>query len=514
MDRRIASSDVALLLTIFLLTLAGLMSAQDTLSAASETPSSLSGGAATAKPLVSSNQKQTDNKATEVAANLAVTPVAPGPHVLPAAESVEGENEIWKWYAQSTLVVQGYPGLHAKYSGPNSLPTRGEVRETTSMDVYGGFRLWNRAEGHFDVLTWQGFGLNDTLGIEAFPNGEAYKAGTPFPRLNVARLFVRQTINLDGRAGQELLSGDQLTLAGKQNVSRLTFTIGRFSLKDIFDNNAYANDPRKQFMNWALMANAAWDYPSDALGYTTGAAAELNQPNWALRYGFFQIDRLRNAWTSEDHLFTWPAYRGAGDGAFWRSWGMSSELERRYRTNAHPGTIRFLTYLNRGRFGSYQSALSVPGADISQTRAYRGKYGVGLNWEQEITRNIGLFSRLGWNDGRSEAWMFTDINHSASLGISVKGEAWRRREDTFGVAGVGSGISRVNQEFLAAGGTGILAGDGALNYGKEKLLETYYDFRVSRMLHAAVDYQFIDDPAFNRARGPVTVFGTRLHWEF
>src|SRR5262249_3126720 len=147
-------------------------------------------------------------------------------------------------------------------SGINSLPTQGEARETISMDLYGGFRLWNGAEAHFDLLTWQGFGLNDTLGIEAFPNGEAYKAGTTLPRSNIARLFIRQTIGL-GSQGEDFVHGDQLTLAGKEDISRLTVTVGRFSLKDIFNNNAYANDPRKQFMNWALMANAAWNYPSD-----------------------------------------------------------------------------------------------------------------------------------------------------------------------------------------------------------------------------------------------------------
>jgi len=511
MDCKIVSCSSALL-GILLFTLTGLLRAQDRESAPTE--QSISWGTGTGELKLSNELKPTDTGATEISGNLARTSPPPGSYLPPAmTESGEGARQSWDWHAQSTVIVQGYPGLHASYSGFNSLPTHGEARETISLDVYSGFRLWNGAEAHFDVLTWQGFGLNDTFGIEAFPNGEAYKAGTSFPRSNIARLFIRQTIGLDSQ-GACFADGDELSLAGERDLSRLTLTIGRFSVKDIFDNNAYANDPRKQFMNWALMANAAWDYPSDALGYTTGAALELNQPNWALRYGFFQIDRLRNAWTAEDQFFTWPGYSGAGDGAFLRDWGMVSELERRYRANAHPGTIRFLSYLNQGRFGSYQAALSTPGVDISQTRAYRSRFGFGLNWEQEITRNIGLFSRLGWNDGHNEAWMFTDINHSASLGLSVKGEAWRRRDDTFGLAGVASGISRVNQEFLAAGGTGILDGDGALSYGSEKLLETYYDFRVSKNLRAAIDYQFIDDPAFNRARGPVEVFATRLHWEF
>ncbi len=428
-------------------------------------------------------------------------------------EPADGRGQNWNWHVQNTEIVQGYPAFPASYSGPNSLPSGGQVRETVSADLYVGVRLWTGAEAHFDGLMWQGFGLHDTSGIDAFPSGEAFKAGTAFPRLNIARLFIRQTIGLDGEE-REKVPDDQLTLAGTQDVSRVTFTLGRFSAKDIFDNNAYANDPRTQFMNWALMANAAWDYPADALGYTTGLTIELNQPNWALRYGFFQMPRLKNAWTTEDGFLIWPGYSGTGDGEFFHFWGMAGEFERRYSINAHPGAVRFLAYLNHARMGSYQAALSVPGVDISRTREYRYKYGFGLNWEQEIVKDIGVFSRLGWNDGHNEAWMFTDINYSGSAGVSLKGEAWHRPGDTFGLAGVMSGISRATQEFLAAGGTdNILDGDGALNYGWEKILETYYDCKIWKGVHVALDYQFVSDPAFNRARGPVSVFATRLHMD-
>lgn len=454
--------------------------------------------------------QQTD---PQVAVNSADDDAASSFSSSPASgEAAERQGQSWNWHIQNTDIIQGYHGLAARYSGPNSLPAGGQARETVSADLDLGVRLWSGAEGHLDLLMWQGFGLHNTLGIDAFPNGEAFKAGTAFPRFNIARLFVRQTIGLGG--DRESIPDDQVTLAGEQDISRLTLTIGRFTPKDIFDNNAYANDPRTQFMNWALMANAAWDYPSDALGYTTGLAIELSRPKWALRYGLFQIPRLQNGYTAEDRFFIWPGYSGASDSQFWRSWGMAAEFERRYSINVHPGAIRVLAYLNEARMGNYQAALSVPGADISRTRAYRYKCGFGLNWEQEISEHAGVFSRLGWNDGRNEGWMFTDIKYSASLGVSVKGGAWRRPEDTFGLAGVVSGISRVNQEFLAAGGSGILDGDGALNYGWEKILETYYDCKIWKSLHLAVDYQFIADPAFNRARGPVSVFGTRLHWEF
>ena len=164
---------------------------------------------------------------------------------------------------------------------------------------------------------------------------------------------------------------------------------------------------------------------------------------------------------------------------------------------------------------SYQEAVDSPTrrADIGAASTYRFKYGFGLNWEQEIVKSVGVFSRLGWNDGQSEAWMFTDVDYAASLGLSINGESWHRPDDTIGLGGRVNGISHVEQEFFEAGGMGILAGDGHLNYGWEKILETYYDFQIWKTIHATVDYQFISNPAFNRDRGPVSVFGVRLHWE-
>lgn len=429
-------------------------------------------------------------------------------------KSSDAQRQQWNWHVQNTDIVQGYPAFSAKYSGPNSLPSGGETRETVSLDLMAGVRLWRGAEAHIDGLMWQGFGLNGTLGVDGFPNGEAFRLGTDVPNGTIARLFIRQVIGLGG--GQEDIPDDPFTLAGKQDVSRLTFTLGRFSAKDIFDNNAYANDPRTQFMNWALMANEAWDYPADAIGYTTGLAVELDQPKWTLRYGIFQVPRVSNGLTAEDQIFTWPYDSSAHDGPFFEAWGMVTEFERRYSISNHSGAIRFLAYLNRAGMGSYQDAVNSPvrPADIATTRAFRYKYGFGLNWEQEIVKNVGAFSRLGWSDGQNEAWMFSDVDYAASLGLSVKGESWQRPDDTLGLAGAFNGISKVHQEFLAAGGTGILAGDGNLNYGWEKILETYYDFKIWETIHAALGYQFITDPAFNQDRGPVSAFAARLHWEF
>ena len=193
---------------------------------------------------------------------------------------------------------------------------------------------------------------------------------------------------------------------------------------------------------------------------------------------------------------------------------MVTEFERRYAVHGHPGAVRLLAFLNSAHMGSYQDAFNRPNrpADIEVTRAYRYKYGFGLNVEQEIFKNIGAFARLGWSDGQTEAWTFADVDRTATLGLSIKGEFWSRANDTVGLAGILNGISREHRDFLAAGGTGILAGDGNLSYGWEKIMEAYYDFQIWKTLHGALDYQFISDPAFNRARGPVSVLGARVHW--
>jgi high affinity Mn2+ porin len=410
------------------------------------------------------------------------------------------ESRDWNLHAQNTIIVQGYPGFPADYSGPNSLHSGGEVRETISLDLIAGVRLWRGAEAHIDGLLWQGFGLSGTEGVEGFPNGEAFRLGTDVPNVNISRLFLRQTLGLGGE--QETVEDEALHLGGARDVSRFTFTVGKLSVKDIFDNNAYANDPRTQFMNWSLMANEAWDYPADSLGYITGMSMELYQPGWAVRYGFFQMPRVSNGTALDSNLL--------------KAWGMVTEFERRHEINSHPGAVRLLAFLNQAHMGSYQEAVDSPirPADIAATRDYRTKYGFGLNVEQEVVKYLGVFSRLGWSDGNNEAWTFSDVDRTATAGMSLKGGRWNRPEDTFGLAGILNGISGIHREFFEAGGTGILGGDGKLTYSLEKIIETYYDFQVWKTLHGTVDYQFISDPAFNRDRGPVSVFAARVHWEF
>jgi high affinity Mn2+ porin len=371
--------------------------------------------------------------------------------------------------------------------------------------------------------------------MDNFPNGEAFKVGVRYPHFSIVRFFVRKTINLDGKR-QESVDDYLLTLRGKQDTDRITITLGRFSVKDVFDNNQYSNDPREQFMNWALMANAAYDYPADALGYTTGIAIEANRSKWTLRYGWFQMSKYRNQFTAEGLYLTLPTEPEGGDGKIFQDWGMVTELEHRHNINSHPGAIRLLAFDDRANMGSYKAAvalahdpatLAIYGTaanflasangitgGIDSTHALRNTWGFGLNVEQEITKNIGAFSRIGWNSGQNESFEFTDSNWTATFGTSIKGEKWKQPDDVIGAAFITSGISKPNQDYLAAGGIGILTGDGALNYGPEKNVELYYDHKLSKHFHSTLDYQFVDDPAFNKDRGPIpAIFSLRLHYE-
>jgi len=415
-------------------------------------------------------------------------------------EAVEDSEENWSLHMQNTIVIQTHPGIRAKYSGPSSLDKTSETHETVSLDLLAGLRLWEGAEIHLDGLMWEGYGLSNALGIAGFPNGEAFRKGTATPNGNISRAFIRQSIGIGSE--MENAPGGALFLKGRQHVSRLTFTLGRMSAKDIFDNNAYSNDARTQFMNWSLMANGAWDYPADSLGYTTGGAAELYLHDWALRYGFFQVPNVSNGISMDPHI--------------WKAWAQVMELEHKHEIDGHPGAVRFLAYMNRAHMGSFNQALNniARPADIVATREYRIKYGFGLNADQEIASGVGVFTRLGWSNGAAESWSFTDVDRAATFGISAKGEAWNRPNDTLALACIINTISKSHSNYHQQGGTGILVGDGTLSYGAEKVIETYYDIAVRQWLHIAFDYQLAMNPAYNRDRGPVNIFAARMHWEF
>jgi high affinity Mn2+ porin len=412
----------------------------------------------------------------------------------------------WEIHGQTTFIPQAYPGFSALYSGTNSLSPFNQAKETWTTSAFLGIRLWEGGELYYNPELLQGFGLSDTVGAAGFPNGEAQKSNFPYPRYSTSRLFLRQTFGLGGE--QETVDSDYGQLGGKRDISRLTVQAGRFAVHDIFDNNAYAQDPRADFFNWSIWAAGAFDYAADKIGLGYGTVAELNQKDWALRGGYFLMNSESNGNNFDMNLFSRGEY--------------VVELEIRYALFTRPGKLRTTAWLNSDFSGSYRDALDAvvadPTLDINDalvaSREGRIKYGYVFNVEQSITDDLGLFSRWSWNNGKNEIMAFTDIDASLSLGAVLKGTAWGRPDDRVGAAGAVNAISKDHRDFLAAGGLGILIGDGRLNYQHEKILETYYAIALSKWLSLTFDYQFIVDPAYNADRGPVSIFASRLHATF
>jgi high affinity Mn2+ porin len=421
---------------------------------------------------------------------------------LPAqADTPWSADDIWTLHAQTTFVGQGYPNIRSPYQGDNSLPGKGQVRETWTTTLFLGRKLWDGAEIYFNPEMLQGFGLAHTLGFGGFPNGEAQKAGSETPRVRPQRYFFRQTFGLGGE--QERVEDGPNQLVGKRDVDRITVTVGKFAIGDMFDNNVYAHDPRTDFMNWALWSSAAYDFPADLPGYTHGAVVELNRKHWAVRVGLFQVPSEPNS-----------------DVLTFKSHGALAEFEERHTILGQPGKLRLGVFSNRGRTGNYREALAFTGAGVDvndvmdRLRRVRSKDGVYANLEQAVGPGFGMFARASWNDGKNEILSFTDIDRSLSGGVSIKGQHWSRPTDEFGLGAAINGLSGGHKDFLAAGGLGLLIGDGRLNYREEKILETYYAIGLAKWATLTFDYQFIANPAYNADRGPVSLLAARFHAEF
>jgi len=422
------------------------------------------------------------------------------PSYNPKSSLIDTESDRWEIHGQSTYLPQGYPSFPALYSGTNSLSPSTQAKATWSNSLFLNARLWDGGEVYYNPELLQGFGLNDTVGAAGFPNGEAQKSNFPYPHYNTSRLFVRQTFGFGGE--QEELASGQLQLAQKVDISRLTVQAGKFAVIDVFDGNAFAKDTRKDFMNWSLWAPGAFDYSADKVGLTYGVTAELNQKQWALRGGYF----LMVAESNSNHFDTRVGERGQ----------YAIELETRFSLLGQPGKLRTMGWVDSANMGSFRETLDNPALnlDIAQTRRGRLKVGYVVNLEQAITEDIGLFGRWSWNDGKTETLAFTDINSSLAGGLSIKGTKWGRPDDVVGIGGAVNAISQDYRDFLAAGGLGVLIGDGALNYRKERILEAYYAYSVNKNVTLTADYQLITNPAYNADRGPVSIFSGRLHAEF
>ena len=403
----------------------------------------------------------------------------------------------WSVHFQATSIGQQHGSFLSLYEGTNSLPSHPEHRVSVTGTVFLSVRLNQHWEFVVDPEIAGGRGFGFVTGIAGFTNGEIPRVASATPTLYLARGYVRYTVPIGGAVEHVQSAPNQA--AGIVPVSRFSWIT---AITDFFDNNSYSHDPRTQFMNWSLMYNGAWDYPADVRGYTIGSMQELQMRNWAFRAASVMEPTEANG----------PAL----DTRVGRNRGLAMEYEHRHNIAGHSGAVRVLAFQNKEHAGTYREALHLsavaPTLDATR-RDGTGKCGFGLNVEQALSQDAGIFGRYGWNDGKTETWAFTEIDRSLSSGLSLKGARWRRRGDTIGLAAVRNYLSGDHRAFLAAGGYGFIIGDGRLNYRPEQIVECYYSVPLKAGWTVTGDFQRIANPAYNRDRGPVSVETVRLHWE-
>lgn len=450
----------------------------------------------------------------ETATTMHQARVALNYHFSDAAKpSDSGNSPPSNWFSvqgQATVVEQAHPRFRSAYSGPSSLPNGAVGRETLDATLYVGVRPWQGAEFWFNPELDQGFGIGNTHGVAGFPSGASYKLGADVPYTRIQRAFLRQTIDLGGES--QKVDADVNQFAGTQTANRIVLTAGRYSIADIFDTNKYANNPKTDFLNWALINAGTFDYAGDGWGYTYGAAAEFYLGTWSIRAGAFDLSATPASGDS-------PLAFGL-DPTFSQIQAVG-EIEKRLEVWGQPGKVKITGYLSHGKAAYYKDAVALAlatgqPADTALVRnGYTLRPGVSLNVEQQISDSIGMFLRAGWADGRIEVWDFSDIQHTIAAGVQITGKAWGRSDDTIGVAAVINGGSSELRRYLDAGGNGVLIGDGKLpNATTEKILETYYSYALNSSIRLSADYQFIAGPGYNADRGPVSVFAGRLHTRF
>lgn len=421
-----------------------------------------------------------------------------------AGAAQEPEYESWNAKFQATYVWQAKDSFSAAYSGPKSLSPDREKSYSFTATAFLGLRPWNGGEIYFNPEAAQGVPLSDLTGLGGFTNGEIARTSGPILKAYRARLFLRQTWD-DGEERTAVESGPN-QLAGSVAKRRWVLTAGNLSVTDIFDANTYNHDPRTQFLNWSLMTHGAYDYAADARGYSWGVALEWYRDDWAVRAGRFIQPKEPNMLPLDPNIG--------------KHYGDQVEIEHAHEIAGRPGKLRFLAFRNRAKMSRFQDAIDFGAAtgttpDINAVRnGEQTKTGFGLNLEQEISDDIGLFARASRADGKTETYAFTEIDDSLSGGVLIKGGAWGRGEDTVGIGLVRNGLSKERRDYLAAGGLGFFIGDGRLNYRPETIFETFYSLAVAKSGRVSLDWQRIANPAYNADRGPVNVFAVRLHTEF
>lgn len=400
--------------------------------------------------------------------------------------SQDSTRKTFDLHFQQTAVYQYHGNFKAAYSGANSLINEEEQAMSLTSTLFLDIPLWKGSKFTFNPELSGGKGLSQAKGLGGFTNGETFRIGNPEPVVYVARLFVEQNFEF-------------------KNDTQLKVVVGKFGLGDYFDLNTYSHDPRVHFMNWSLMNQGSWDYAANTRGYTSGIYAQYVSKGYELRAAFSAVPTSANG----------PDL----DYAYDKANGINVEITKPVVINPRWSAIfRLLGYRNQAAMGNYDLAngQNVKQPDITATRKdFRTKYGIGLNFEFSYLDKLGIFGRYGWNDGQNETWAFTEIDDAVSLGFHFWGTLWKRPNDFAGIAWVSNGLSSSHQRYQQLGGNGFMIGDGNLHYGRESIIEVFYNVAIPHThVFLTPDYQWIINPGYNQDRGPLSVWGLRVHTEF
>jgi high affinity Mn2+ porin len=418
-------------------------------------------------------------------------------------------NDRWWVSGQANIIFQGNLPFHSTYEGTNSFRNAAEYKTSMVETLYTALRPTRSIRFNtdliFDLEESEGRGLSQALGLAGFTNLDVVRDPSLGSAPYIARYQIHQVFGLTRETTSQ--EPGPFALAPRVPVRRVEFRIGRLTLPDFFDVNAIGSDSHLQFMNWTVNNDGAWDYAADTRGYTVGGIAEYDDRGWSLRYGIFAMPAAAN---SKDL-----------DWAFSRAHAQNGEFELRHSfVPNRKGTERVLFYANRAHMGTYREAVeAVAGTsktpDITLHEHYGAlKYGLGYNIEQELTENLRVFGRFGWNEGQHESFAYTEVDQTVEVGGDYAGNRWHRPADKLGLAFVSNAIKADHQKYLKLGGLGFILGDGNLNYGRENIVEGYYTWHAWRGMFYSVDMQHINDPGYNRDRGPVWVGSVRAHIDF
>ncbi len=465
--------------------------------------------AALAVPARAQQPADTTSQASQNAtqANLASPPDPPAPPPDDSTEAMLPHLKSSRFWlsGQANFVFQTHPDFPAFYSGPHSLSPNYEKATSRVVTFYSGVRLNSSTEILVDIeeaggaaLT-QGFGLSGNTDLDIVRNPLLSKA----PYLGRAMIHTVIALSKDKVENQRSF----LSLFDELPRRRLELRFGKFSLPDFFDVNSVGTDTHFRFLNWTTDNNGAWDYAADTRGYTVGLTADFEDRNWGFRFAEALMPKIAN-----------------GIDLVWRPWQVHAENYeyelRRGMIPKKPGVVRLLAFTNQANMGIYRDqVIAAAAADTTPDITAHPwhltrKYGFGINTEQNLTRYLTAFARFGWNDGRTEEFAYTEVEQTFAEGIGANGAWWHRKQDRAGVAFVSNAIKKDHQNYLAAGGLGFLLGDGGLNYGRENIFEAYYTVHTWRGIYLAPGVQHINNPGYNRDRGPVVVPTFRAHIEF